>query len=1238
MSYLPNNREFRDPTVFDVRDFAVQRIDINKKIINNRIPLEEKPDFIHHVQISGYTEIFDASTPTATQFKCDYTNDYLTFNPIKEGTVIPTISYWGLGNILVSADKIYVHNDNPNAVDTLQDIIDEGNTAIINLGQINTAIDNANIATENANTAATNTNNVATSFNSAETSRVEAENSRVNTESSRVTTENTRVSHEATRVTDETNRETNETTRQSQESARVTAEGTRGTNETSRISAESDRVTSETARGANETTRQTQESARQVAISKLEAKGDYSAGTQYYKNNMVKYSDGCGYVCILDSLGNAPTNLIYWKKIVEKGTDGAGGDVFLNSEQTLTNKTMSGVNNIFSNISPDSIVQDANNRFVNDSEKITWNEKIDSSSLTKSNVGLSNVDNYTTATQSEAESATSNTTFMTPLRTKQQIESATINTISPTLGANTVIHSGSSPVYPKIALTGMDEINILGKDGDCENVSKFAGVSATLALDSTNKQFGVNSVQVTGTSSVFAVQTTSIYPVDATKYYMVSGYIKNVSVLTSINLLALKGSTGAQIGAGSTSSVDTTKFIRVAKLLQPSDLTGETGIYADFYATSTSTGHKFNIDGMQITQITSADYSSGVSACLAKYPYVESYATLQNPMFENRRDNIVINGNGELGSGYYQKTHSDVFIDWDATEQAFKISSSGANLYNRFIYQTFKVKQNTNYTVSCRAKNGNIKLYGFDVFDSTQTVSLGSNTVVSHSDYLTLDQLIFNSGVYNDIVVRFYPFSTTLAPYSYVKEISLIEGTAAPSAYKPCDLKRFVVEGQFTKYDTLTIENGQIGGLLWWKHKTLYGKDYDWQYLNDMTGFKVIKLPAYTMGNIKTGGNDGTASCCVKYDSKVIKNDWTSTIADTFFLWGSDDTSRSTTICVTDTDTGWGETSPVPNADEVKAFMNGWKATANDGTRYTAWVSVVDGTTVPTAQTINFVKANIATNYDGYRLHYKLTNPEPITDANVHVHGDIWAIEKGDNYIAVDSGIVLGEVANPVVYGAMTRINNSYFGTGNSSFLKNKAQEIYRIYKNNVQDISWGIYNTGSDSYFNGLACADNANVNVDTNATYTLDYTILNTLHAKSFNTLMLSYASGLIETVNGHSSILEQKQDKNSALTDTIDKAIYEDKISYFSMWRVGNTTNGYIDVYFSFISAKRNIPKVTIKTYSFFINGNIDSTFILDSLVIKTDMSVLTFKTTNTTTISNLKTYGITSSVRAVFECSN
>lgn len=123
MSYLANGNDFRDPTIFDRRDSALQRTDLNKKIINNRIVLDELPERFHAITITNFYEIFEDRLPDINEFKCDYANKILVFNSLREGNIIPTISYWGLGNILISADTIYIHNDNPNILETLQDEI-----------------------------------------------------------------------------------------------------------------------------------------------------------------------------------------------------------------------------------------------------------------------------------------------------------------------------------------------------------------------------------------------------------------------------------------------------------------------------------------------------------------------------------------------------------------------------------------------------------------------------------------------------------------------------------------------------------------------------------------------------------------------------------------------------------------------------------------------------------------------------------------------------------------------------------------------------------------------------------------------------------------------------------------------------------------------------------------------------------------------------------------------------------
>ena len=49
-------------------------------------------------------------------------------------------------------------------------------------------------------------------------------------------------------------------------------------------------------------------------------RGAYAA-VQYYTGDEVTYQ-GSTYRCILNSIGNAPTNTTYWTVVAQKGTDG----------------------------------------------------------------------------------------------------------------------------------------------------------------------------------------------------------------------------------------------------------------------------------------------------------------------------------------------------------------------------------------------------------------------------------------------------------------------------------------------------------------------------------------------------------------------------------------------------------------------------------------------------------------------------------------------------------------------------------------------------------------------------------------------------------------------------------------------------------------------------------------------------------------------------------------------------
>lgn len=112
------------------------------KIVNNQIVLSEIPDEFNHVTISGYAEVYN-TPPTSTQFVVNYRNGIVTFNPSEEGKTV-TATYKGRGVIMYPAERIYVHSDNPDMTQNIQQMIDGGRQAIQVYTNIGNAINTAN--------------------------------------------------------------------------------------------------------------------------------------------------------------------------------------------------------------------------------------------------------------------------------------------------------------------------------------------------------------------------------------------------------------------------------------------------------------------------------------------------------------------------------------------------------------------------------------------------------------------------------------------------------------------------------------------------------------------------------------------------------------------------------------------------------------------------------------------------------------------------------------------------------------------------------------------------------------------------------------------------------------------------------------------------------------------------------------------------------------------------------------
>jgi hypothetical protein len=749
---------------------------------------------------------------------------------------------------------------------------------------------------------------------------------------------------------------------------------------------------------------------------------------------------------------------------------------------------------------------------------------------------------------------------------------------------NKITNNGKVSALPKITFTGQHYVNLLGKNGNCEDVSKWSDYLITHALDASNKVFGTNGMKITLTSTLGCIQCPVPINCSTSKYYCMSAYVKNG---TATNIQIVLG-TGATLGAQVS---DTTKFTRVF-----AKWTGVIDNNLIGFRIIGTVGQIAYIDGVMVEEITAAQYAD---SSFTPNPYVDSYACLTNPYVEVKHDNLVRNGNGEEGIAWWGTNTSATSAVLSVVNNKFQFVMTGTGL--SYFYQWVDVKQNTDYYI----KLNGLQIQVNNATDDVALKALGPSGT-------------FNTGANSKIKLL---IMTLVAGTYAVDSIQLIEGAIAPITYLPCRIERTVIEGQFTSDDKVLLDNGRISGLINWKHKTLFGKDYDWEYNSDQVGYKTIDICTAFSDRINKGINTNYDDyVTIKYDGKILKNINASAAVDADWFGGGDQLA----IMVADTDAGWTETIQ-PNTDEVKAWMNGWKAIRNDGTRYVVFaniingglpplgvttaigtnsigqnkLNVVDGTKLVVGNTIavrcdlnniyffnitaiagnqltlnvnlgeaistsnsilisdenqsstrpmlKYCKNNISTDYQGYQLHYKIANPELIIEGvDFHVEGDILKLDVGDNYVNVDSGIVLGEASNPLInsdnsgYTINTIYNTTVgsYGLENPTPLTNKVETILSVYINGIYDNKWELTN----AYFtNGKYRAFTPKANLDIRATYTVDYKILAT-QAPQVGTIACSYSTDMVTVMNGVVDAVSHLVSSIDKVDSKIDTNVYQ------------------------------------------------------------------------------------------------
>lgn len=404
------------------------------------------------------------------------------------------------------------------------------------------------------------------------------------------------------------------------------------------------------------------------------------------------------------------------------------------------------------------------------------------------------------------------------------------------------------------------------------------------------------------------------------------------------------------------------------------------------------------------------------AAVATRYPMVEGIKSLQNPYVMAEGENLL-------------SPFTDVrYMHPNAKATAAYEAVLDATDKNQHIYWVLDVIPGQQYTFSYEA-NGEQQ--------STSVYEwVGSQGAVITNAAKTNPKTFTIPSNCKQIVV--FMSSYGVGSITYKNPMLTLGSVAKP--FKPRNPSYLYAETILRELNSVTDSLYQIDGN--WKllkkwEELLFAGDLTWESTVDFNGFK--RFRCVSLSNAIYG-----TQALLDYKGSIIPgSDVNASPKKQTF------NSTGFYITVSDSDTGFVD-SYIPTTDEIKAYFNGWKVKAVDGSnKPTAWVSAIDGKDAPT-QTLDYVKVNKAPDYTGYRLLYQLATPK-VVDITDKVEGSLSV--SGQTQVSLDSGVVVREKATPVLYPT----NSRYYinATNISSKLKNRAGKLINVYKNGRVDNSW---------------------------------------------------------------------------------------------------------------------------------------------------------------------------------------
>ncbi|WP_128896331.1 hypothetical protein [Longirhabdus pacifica] len=604
-------------------------------------------------------------------------------------------------------------------------------------------------------------------------------------------------------------------------------------------------------------------------------------------------------------------------------------------------------------------------------------------------------------------------------------------------------------------IRGRTLINLLGREGNCEEESKFSVQIGQVASSfQSNKENDFNGKY--GIKVYFDLADQ--YP--ASSYYG----IPTQHIISGRNYLF------ASVIKDGSSSITGTVAVRKSggyhKLSNKNNSASFILDYVTFTAdgTENNVGIHFKIDSNnqwvafdslrlyeisdeEKTYIDSLTLEEATSYITVAYSYVDSVQSIQCPY-------IIRHGKNMIPPFHAWELSNDMMIheDYSATLNA---TASSTFSYSPKI----PIVPEENYTLSMDKVEGQLI---YQLWDDQDDLVMESEVIgeVTFSPPPNAVSLSLKLGITS--------FET---PEMYVFENPMLSIGSKVMKFEPKndDLVFFNTSlcssMDNEKADTITERENKLYKTTWFEKKELDGS-MNWQLHEEGSGYKIVKLLNFAINK----SIDMSNLVLISYNGQIVEN-------EDFIL-----ENGSLHIKIMNSDSGWSDITPNPY--DIKRYFNGWKY--NDGELDQSVLNEDEKVDKGTAVLYKSFQ------YTPYTIVYQLQQ-----SIEEEIEGQVGlSLFEGENQLTFGEGLIVKETVTPKYFNSKYWINGAF---EDSEGLSYKTKKILDVYENGNEKASWSrVFHEDVDIKHYGDEQAIIETGNFNKNAQYSVTYFVADSLSTK--------------------------------------------------------------------------------------------------------------------------------------------